>query len=281
MSQQKNGWIRFTLTALATVFAGSFGQPLTAATLCVNPGGTGGCKSSISAAVAAAGPGDTIQVAHGTYKEDVHIAKSLSLIGDNSNNTIINATGLPNGIFIDGMAGLPAKIIGVTNVTVSGFTVENAEFEGILIANAASVTVSGNNVTGNNLSLAGATCPGAPAFETAEGFDCGEGLHLVAVQNSTIANNLIKNNSGGVLISDETGPTTDNLILGNTVSYNVLDCGITIASHPPAAITGATAPLGILRNTIAQNISDHNGIAGAEPALVFSVPCRARRSRRT
>jgi pectin methylesterase-like acyl-CoA thioesterase len=51
------------------------GRPAAAATRCVNPGGKGGCFSSIGAAVAVALPGDTIQVAHGTYKEDVPIAK--------------------------------------------------------------------------------------------------------------------------------------------------------------------------------------------------------------
>ena len=261
MSQRKKRATQFALTALATALVGGLCLPAKAASLCVNPGGTGGCKSTISAAVAAANPGDTIQVAHGTYKEDVHITKSnLSLLGDTSGKPIINATGLPNGIFIDGMAALPANPVGITNVVVSGFTVENAKFEGILIANAASVTISGNEVTGNNLNLSNETCPGAPPFETAEGFDCGEGVHLIAVQNSTIANNQIENNSGGILISDETGPTTDNLILGNTVRNNVLDCGITLASHPPA-IAGVTSPLGIMRNTIAQNISDHNGTA--------------------
>lgn len=264
MSQQKKKiWHQFLLTALATALVSSFCQPVTAATLCVNPGGTGGCKSSINAAVTAANSGDTIQVAPGTYKEDVHITKSISLIGGNNEKTIIDATGLPNGIFIDGMAVLPAHVIGVSNVTVSGFTVENAQFEGVLIANASSVTISGNEVTGNDLNLSGETCPGAPAFETAEGFDCGEGVHLTGVQNSTIANNQIQNNSGGILMSDETGPTTDNLILSNAVRYNVLDCGITIASHPPAAVTGASAPLGIMRNTVVQNISDHNGLNGA------------------
>ena len=46
---------------------------LMAATFCVNPGGTGGCSSTISAAIAAASAGDTIRVASGTYKEDVVI----------------------------------------------------------------------------------------------------------------------------------------------------------------------------------------------------------------
>jgi len=66
--------------------------------LCVNPGGTKGCLATIGAAIAAPAPNDTINVVAGTYKEDVIVNKSLSLIGANQNNTIIDATGLANGI---------------------------------------------------------------------------------------------------------------------------------------------------------------------------------------
>jgi pectin methylesterase-like acyl-CoA thioesterase len=75
-----------------------------AATLCVNPGGKLGCKSSISAAVSAASPGDTILVVPGTYKEQVVITKSISLVAVVKGEAIIDAKGLSNGIFINGMA---------------------------------------------------------------------------------------------------------------------------------------------------------------------------------
>lgn len=44
-----------------------------AATICVNPGGTGGCLASIQAAMNAASLGDRIEVAAGTYVEDVNV----------------------------------------------------------------------------------------------------------------------------------------------------------------------------------------------------------------
>src|ERR1700724_2346335 len=77
--------------------------PASGATLCVNTGGTSGCLSTISAAVAAAAPGSTIQVAQGIYKESVVIAKSLSLTGTNG-YSIIDATGLSTGIFVNGLS---------------------------------------------------------------------------------------------------------------------------------------------------------------------------------
>ena len=100
-------------------------------------------------------PNDTINVAPGTYKEDVIIGKPLSLVGANFQRTIINAIGLSNGVYIDGIDNP-----GLSNVVVSGFTVENANYEGILITNASGVTVANNAcVVYNDKSLeAGDSC---------------------------------------------------------------------------------------------------------------------------
>ncbi|MGE5206754.1 MAG: nitrous oxide reductase family maturation protein NosD [Chlamydiota bacterium] len=244
-----------------------------AATLCVNPGGTSGCFASISAAVSAAGPGDTIQVAPGTYKEDVIIGKSLSLVGAGSSNTIIDAMGLSNGIYVDGIDTPMLK-----DVVVKGFTVRNANFEGVLVTNASAVTIWGNRILANDKSLdaAAGTCPGIPAFETLEGFDCGEGVHLSGADHSSVANNYIARNGGGILISDDTAAAHDNLISGNIAENNPFDCGITLASHPPAELTGTTTPLGVFHNTISNNDSRRNGLAiegaGAGVGIFDSVP---------
>jgi parallel beta-helix repeat protein len=245
------------IAAGATLFAGICHS--SAATLCVNPGGKGGCSATIGAAVAAASAGDTIQVAPGAYVEgDIKIGKPLSLIGANSANTIIDATGKGNGIYIDGLDNP-----GLSEVVVTGFTVQNASFEGILVTNASSVTIADNRVVSNDLALVvsppPAKCPGQPAFETNEDFDCGEGIHLTGVDHSTVANNLMENNSGGILLSDDTGATHDNLITGNIARNNPFDCGITLASH--ALASGLTASRGVDRNTISENESSGNGLA--------------------
>jgi parallel beta-helix repeat protein len=243
------------------------------ATLCVQKNPSPGCPySSISAAVAAASAGDVVQVSQGTYKEDVVIGKAISLVGANRNNTIIDATGLKNGIYVDGLDNA-----GLSGVSVSGFKVQNANFEGILITNATNITISGNQVVKNNVNLdvnAGA-CPDIPPFETNEGFDCGEGIHLSGVDHSIIADNLVENNSGGILLSDDTGATHDNLIMGNTVRNNSFDCGITLASHTLFA-PGPPTAAGVFHNTINGNVSDHNGTkvpgAGAGVGLFAPAP---------
>lgn len=262
------------LFVLAIALAAALCLPAAGATLCVNQGRKPGCFATIGAAVAAAAPYDTIVVAAGTYKEDITITKPVSLVGAGRANTIIDATGMATGIFINGTASAPNY--GVTDVTVTGFTIENADFEGILVANASNVTIAGNEVTGNDKALASGSCPGIPAFETNEGFDCGEGIHLTGAGHSIISGNVVEKNSGGILLSDDTGPTHDNLIADNVVRDNPFDCGITLASHGPATITHVSLPLGVFHNTITGNRSSRNGLglpgAGAGVGLFAPGP---------
>ena len=143
------------------------------------------------------------------------------------NQVTIDAKGLSDGQFINGMAAMPN--IGVSSVVVSGFTVKNANFEGILVANAYDTTLTGNHVLDNDKALSGGACPGLPDFETSEGEDCGEGIHLISDLHSSVVRNTVGHNAGGILISDETGVNRGNLVSGNVVQDNVWDCGITIA----------------------------------------------------
>ncbi len=266
---------RRTLLAIS-LFLAVCGLPYTAfgATLCVSQNPRPACPySTIGAAVAASSPGDIIQVTRGTYHEDVIIGKAITLTATDT-HAVIDATGLANGIYIDGLDNP-----GLGGVVVSGFKIQNANFEGILITNASSITISGNQIVHNDLSLniSNATCPGIPAFETAEGFDCGEGVHLSGVDHSIIANNLVTQNSGGILISDDTGATHDNLILDNAITENPFDCGITLASHPLySPIPGPPSAAGVFHNTITGNVAQHNGYevpgAGAGVGLFSPAP---------
>jgi len=261
------------LTALSVALSAALCRSAAAATSCVNPGGTNGCFTKIADAVNHASANDTVNVAPGTYNEDVVIRKPLTLVGANRRNTIIDATGLSNVIYIDGLDNP-----GLSEVVITGFTLENANFEGILVTNASFITVSGNTVTGNDKSLQPSipACPGIPSFETAEDFDCGEAIHLSAADHSTVASNLVQNNGGGILLSEDTGATHDNLITGNVSESNHFDCGIVLASHPPAAVTGASSPLNVVHNTIVGNESRANGLgvagAGAGVGIFTFLP---------
>ena len=243
-----------------------------ASILCVSQQKVPWCTTTIGGAVSAASPGDTILVGPGTYKEDVIVTKSLSLLALDGMRAIIDASGMSNGIFINGMSAMPNT--GVSNVTVSGFTVENANFEGILVANAYDVTLTSNRVVDNDKALSGKACPGLPAFETSEGEDCGEGIHLMSDLHSSVVRNTVEHNAGGILITDETGVNRGNLVSGNVVQDNVWDCGITMASHPPApsVVPGASGPYGVFNNTISHNISARNGVSGSGAGVGIFAP---------
>jgi Right handed beta helix region len=248
--------------------------------------------STISAAVANSRRGGTVVACPGTYTEDVVIQTPLTLVGKSAT---INATGLggaPTGAIL-GQAPYNGITIESSNVTVEGFKVEGAEGEGILAVNPdpvpttvdgmtlntgrplTHVTIRNNNVTGNDL---GNNDPNSPyVFCTPNGGgDCGEGIHLLSVADSKVVNNRSTGNSGGILLTDEFGPTHDNLIAGNIVANNVLDCGITIPSHSvgldPA--TGKPDPSlgGVYRNRVIGNVVTGNGTKGFGAGIGVFAP---------
>src|ERR1035438_8136847 len=112
-----------------------------AASLCVAHGGHSHCYSTIGAAVTAASAGDVIHVGPGVYKEDVVIGKPLSLIGAGWDDSVIDASGLANGIFVDGVDNP-----GLADVTIAGFTVKKAQFEGVLVVSTSDAVIRDNKI---------------------------------------------------------------------------------------------------------------------------------------
>jgi len=230
-----------------------------AATLCVNPAGSAGCYKTIGGAVSHAAAYDVINVGKGNYKEDVVIGIPLSLIGAGANHTVIDATGLANGIFVDGFDNP-----GLAHVTIAGFNVRNAQWEGVLVVSASDVTIRDSNINNNTKApsmFTGAPngCSGQPAFELDETGDCGGGLHLIGVRDSIVSGNTITLNDDGILVSDETAPSHDILIKGNSVNDNPGECGIVLASHPFYGAVGS-AHHGLFHITVAENDVENNGV---------------------
>ena len=253
---------------LATVPAVASGP----STWVVTPHGsdTNACTASapcatIGHAVSVAHRHDIVLVRHGTYHEDVTISKGVRVIGDDW--PTVDATGFANGFLITGAAA--------SDAVVRGFRVMNATDEGILAQNTRDIAIRNNNVSHNDL---GIFLP--PSQQTGEcaavGLipgDCGEGVHLWSVRGSEVTGNRVTGNSGGILLTDETGPTAGNLVGWNTVLDNLFDCGITVAGHNPMAAPGgvpAASVAGIYDNTIEGNTVNGNGVKGQGAGILLA-----------
>jgi parallel beta-helix repeat protein len=143
---------------------------------------------SIQEAINNADNGDTILVKNGTYHESIIVNKTVSIIGESKETTIVNASGFYDGISIT-----------ADNVTVRELTVRNAAFRGIRIKSSRCY-ISNSNIIENN-----------------------EGIFLdgrepeVTVRNNTIIENSILRNSD---IGISLWASCHNQILHNTVKDN-------------------------------------------------------------
>jgi parallel beta-helix repeat protein len=238
--------------------------------------------ATIQSAVTAIAPSGTVIVCAGTYAEDVAVAQPLTLKGQNA---VIDATGKNNGV-----------VISSSHVTVEGFTVRGATGEGILAVGTltpslvpagapagsttgvpiSDVTITKDIVQGNDKGTPTSTYAECQASNGVPG-DCGEGIHLMSVANSTVSRNYVTGNSGGILLTDEFGPTHGNTIDHNIVSNNASDCGITLPSHNGLAVnptTLAPAPslAGVYGNTVSNNTILSNGLTGFGAGVVIAAP---------
>ena len=226
-----------------------------ASTRYVSTGGTdtGDCTVSpcrtINYAVGQANSGDVVSVASGTYLESVNVTKRLSLVGHGSTIDATGQSAPPNGVVISGAGAAGSRL--------TGFTITHAGLEGVFVVQTSNITIDRNVLVDNDV-----YGPFHPLC-VAQPDDCGEALHLQSVSNSVVRDNLVRDNVGGILLTDEDGPTYGNLIADNRVLNNSKDCGITLASHyfhPAFAVPADVG--GVYRNTVVHNVSNDNGAAG-------------------
>lgn len=239
-------------------------------------GSTGACTyaapCSLSYALAASGTEDTVEVFPGTYDGGYVLTHPVNLVG--LDYPVINASSSPNGVGI--------QVLGsASGSTVEGLVVLYARYEGILVGNSpvdvngnpvstgqpvSGVTINNNvvalNDTGFVSNASGGTGECAPSGGGPG--DCGEGIHLVSVSNSVVESNWISNNAGGILITDEFGPSAHNTIYQNGSIDNYEDCGITLASHQAATDPAGfpTGAAGVFDNLVESNVVVNDGTVG-------------------
>jgi len=206
------------------------------------------CRT-IGHAVSVASPGSTISVAPGSYAEEIVVSERLTLLG---HDAVVDASNHDNGIVISGQ--------GAAGTLVQGFTVENANAEGLFAVSTSNLSILDNELMHNDQAEHAPSPPQCADQGPVPG-DCGEALHLMGTSFSRVIGNNVHDNVGGILITDETGPSHGNLISKNISRHNVDDCGITLPSHNGLATSDPTKA-GVYDNTVVGNLSQGNGGAG-------------------
>jgi len=183
--------------------------------------------ASIQEAIDNADEGDTVFVKSGLYYQTAIINKSLSLVGENRETTIIDANGTTTRIYVE-----------TDNVTITGFTIRNALVttqEGILLLYADYCNISGNKLINNAYGIdsisssynivAGNVMRENGAGISISGFNnsiygneivnCNTGIQISHGANNTVSeNNLVNNSANGINFYD----TNNNYIIGNNVT---------------------------------------------------------------
>jgi parallel beta-helix repeat protein len=156
---------------------------------------------TIQEAINAANEGDIIYVRFGTYRENIVLNKSLTIIGEDR--------------YITGISGNAGSIVNITanNANLTGFTIKGGE-AGITVLDVLNVTINKNRVL-NNL----------------------YGLAVVNSTQCTITYNILFNNTFiGLSLTNSTqsqvvSNTTNNVISANTMEENKYGVGFQESSN--------------------------------------------------
>ena len=253
---------------------------------------------TIGAAVAKVAPGQTVQVAGGTYSEKVTISKSgtptAPIALRAAPGATVTVTGGTNGFVISGRSW----------ITVDGFTVTNTPDYGITVSSSSSITISNNNVSYAGFQTSGMTRAGIRLNNSTDSLIVGNKSHdnsyagimvVGGTRNEVRGNETFRNARGferaapGIRIYESTANVVDNNIthdnedsgiesysgandtlIYNNVSYNNGDHGIDDLRTTGQRIIGntvyknVTAGINLEGNstggTIMNNISVDNGI---------------------
>jgi len=213
---------------------------------------TSACKT-IGHAISLAASGDSITVAAATYKENLTINISLSLIGSGASGTIIDGGGINTVVTISSASA---------HVTVSKVTIRNGytgQHPGGGIDNIGTLMVNKSTITGNR------TCFGG-------------GLHnggVLAIDESTISGNRVSQNGlcrgfGGGVSNSGTLTLNSSTVSGNTASGTYGPTGGGIYNKGTLMVNSSTISGNVLAKSGTFAGTDGGGIANSGTLKISS-----------
>jgi parallel beta-helix repeat protein len=187
---------------------------------------------TISAGATRVTPGQTVQVASGTYPERVVVSSSGSstapITFTSAPGATVTVTGQANGFYISNKSW----------ITITGFTVTNTSDHGLYVSSGSShITLSNNHVTTSGQPQSGKTK---------------SGIYLSNVSDSVVrANTVDHNTSYGIYLTGSTRDAVeDNVSFSNAMVWQRAASGIRIYNAPG--------------NTITSNVTHDNEDSGIE-----------------
>ncbi len=206
------------------------------------------CKT-ITHAMGQAASGDRINIAGGTYTENITITKNLSFVGDARDTTILDGGGIgrtvsifsgytvsfttltiQNGYIASGGGG---GIYNAGDLTLDRVMLKNsaADYGGGIFSTSHSLTITDTIIQNNQANTAPSVHGGGIFIH---------GVNPVTITNSTISGNTATGYSGGIHVQESSAVSFTNVtISGNTASGN-FGGGVTITSPASATFLNST-----------------------------------------
>jgi len=143
--------------------------------------------STIQEAINAASEGDTVFIRNGTYFENIVVNKTVAIVGENVETTIV-----------DGLQHRDVIVVAADNVSVSDLTVQNGKYCGIEVLSSVNCTLT--NIMARNNEF---------------------GIDLFESRNCSLTGNTATNNELGLSLGRSGGNyLRDNSLYGNTENFN-------------------------------------------------------------